>query len=141
MNTQIKVFPHQSLMVLTADGQLDIAASKATLKAVAESSSHSEHAEVLLDLRETNCSLSISDIYELATYMASPKTGLPTHEKIAVLVDGAIEFDHAKFLALCAVNRGISIRAFDEYDAADDWLKTTLPPDTANDANNDAKTI
>ena len=141
MNTQIKVFPHQSLMVLTADGQLDIAASKATLKAVAESSSHSEHAEVLLDLRETNCSLSISDIYELAEYMASPQTGLQTREKIAVLVDGGIEFDHAKFLALCAVNRGVSIRAFDEYGAAGNWLKTTLPTDTANDTNNEAKTI
>ena len=134
MNTQIKVFSHQSLIVLTADGQLDMAASKAALKIVAESSSHNEHAEVLLDLRDINCSLSITDMYELATHLASPKTGLPTHEKIAVLVDGAMEFDHAKFLALCGVNRGIAIRAFDDYDAAGEWLKTTLPPDAANDA-------
>ena len=45
-----------------------------------------------------------------------------------------MEFDDAKFLALCGVNRGITIHAFEDYDAADDWLKATLPPDAANDA-------
>ncbi len=76
MNTKIKVFPRQSHIVLTAEGQLDIHASKTDLEAVAESSSHNEHAEVLLDLREINCSLSISDIYDLVAYMAAPKTSL-----------------------------------------------------------------
>ena len=132
LNTQIKVFPHKSLIVLTAEGQLDMAASKAALTTVAESSSHDVHAEVLLDLRESICTLSINDIYELASYMASSKTRLPTHEKIAVLVDGKLEFDHAKFLALCAGNRGISIRAFDDFDIASEWLKTTLPPELAD---------
>ena len=132
LNTQIKIFPHQSLIVLTAEGKLDMAASKAALTTVAESSSHDVHAEVLFDLRESICTLSINDIYELASYMASSETRLPTHEKIAVLVDGKLEFDHAKFLALCAGNRGISIRAFDDFDIASEWLKTALPPELAD---------
>jgi len=32
------------------------------------------------------------------------------------------KFDHSRFFALCAENRGFSIRAFTSYEEAMEWL-------------------
>lgn len=131
MKTKIKAFPVKHLIVMTAEGNLDLVASKAALKAVAAAPGFDARSEVLLDLREIHCTMSVTDIYELAGHMAAPATALPTDRKIALLVDGTMEFDRAKFLELCTSNRGVAIHAFEDYDAADVWLNATLPPDPA----------
>ncbi|MEO8133285.1 MAG: hypothetical protein ABI831_04850 [Betaproteobacteria bacterium] len=51
-----------------------------------------------------------------------------------MLVSGVRDFDHATFLALCGSIRGMQIKAFDQYDLADEWLAAQLPPDQKLDA-------
>jgi hypothetical protein len=123
------VFHAQHLIVMDATGILDLAASIAALKKLAANPEFDTRAEILLDLRDVECRMSINDLYDLAVILAWPDPALPTQRKIAILVDGALEFDHARFLALCAVSRGVAIRAFDGYDAADGWLTAALPLD------------
>ncbi len=133
MKTQTKVFPLKHLIVMTADGKLDRVASKVALNALVAAPGFEASYEVLLDLRDINCSLSVTDIYELAAHMAYPDAALPTRQKIAVLIDshspGHLALHHAQFLELAAGNRGIKIHAFDDYDRADEWLNAELPTD------------
>ncbi|MBK8740825.1 MAG: hypothetical protein IPM02_15440 [Betaproteobacteria bacterium] len=114
---------------MDAAGVLDLHASVGALKRLAMDPGFDSRAEVLLDLRDIECRMSINNIYNLAEAMAWPDPALPTHRKIAILVDGKLEFDHAKFLAICAENRGLSVTAFDDYDKASEWLNADLPPD------------
>ena len=129
MKTENELFRAEHLIVMDASGVLDKAASIAALSKLAADPNFSSKCEVLMDLRDIKCTLTASDIYGLAVTMAWPNPALPTHRKIAVLVQGSADFDHASFLALCATNRGLSLAAFDDYDKAGEWLVATLPPD------------
>jgi hypothetical protein len=129
MNTQNKAFPLKHLMVMTAAGTLDLAASKAALQSLVADPGFDARSEIFLDLRDVECSMSVTDIYELAVYMASPHPALPTYKKIALLVAGHVAFDHARFLEMCAGNRGLKIGAFVDYANADEWLNADLPDD------------
>ena len=129
METTHQVFKAQHLIVMDASGVLDLHASVSALKRLAMDPGFDSRAEVLLDLRDIECRMSINHIYSLAEAMAWPDPALPTHRKIAILVDGRTEIDHAKFLAMCAENRGLTVAAFEDYDKASEWLNADLPPD------------
>lgn len=133
MNAKSKAYPLKNLIVMTAAGTLDLAASKAALKLLAANPDFSTRCEVLLDLRDTDCAMSTTDIFDLATYMAFPAPALDTYKKVALLVDsnsaGRLAFSHAQFLELCTVNRGLHLQAFESYAQADDWLTADLPID------------
>ena len=134
MEATHRAFPLSHLIILDASGRLDLAASRNALKDLASDPEFDAKTEVLLDLRDVDCDMSTVDIYDLATYMAWPNPVLPTQKKIAILVAGRTEFDHAKFLEMCVRNRGPRVAAFLDYDQADDWLNAELPedPKTAN---------
>lgn len=134
MKTRNKAYPLKHLMVMTATGTLDLAASKAALKSLTADPGFDSRSEVLLDLRDVECAMSVTDIYELAVHMASPDPALPTYKKIALLVAGHAAFDHAKFLEMCAGNRGLKLGAFADYAIADDWLNADLPDDPKESA-------
>ena len=129
MKTKNKAYPLKHLIVMTATGTLDLAASKAALQSLVADPSFDARSEVLLDLRDVECAMSVTDIYELAVYMASSNPALPTYKKIALLVADYAAFDHAKFLEMCAGNRGLKISAFLDYANVDKWLKADLPDD------------
>ncbi len=133
MHTENRAFPLKHLIVMTADGTLDLDASKLALKSLAADPGFDATCEVLLDLRDIHCLLSINDIYAIGAHMAYPNAALPTNKKIAILVDGHsasnLALNHAQFLTVCAENRGLSMNAFDNYDDADAWLNAKLPID------------
>ncbi len=133
MYTENKAFPLKHLIVMTADGTLDLAASKEALKSIVADPGFDSKCEVLLDLREIDCALTVNDIYHLAEHMAYPNPALPTVKKIAVLVDGPsatnLALNHAQFLEVCATNRGLNLHAFGAYSDADAWLNAKLPVD------------
>lgn len=130
MKTVRKAFPLDDLIILTSSGTIDLAASKAALKDLAADPEYAANYEILLDLRGSACNLSVSDVYEVATYLASPNPAISTSKKIAVLVAGHVAFDHAQFLQLCSTNRGMQVRAFEDYQKASEWLDVRLPDDS-----------
>jgi hypothetical protein len=129
MRTTRKAFPLKDLIVMTSSGMIDLAASKSALKRLAADPEFDRHYEILLDLRDSECEMSVTDVYELAKDLAWPDPALPTHKKIAVLVSGQRAFDHAKFLEVCSANRGVQVNAFEDYEKASEWLDTELPED------------
>src|SRR5258706_12821784 len=129
MKIRQNVFPPQDLIVVDAAGPLDLPGSKVALRKLAADPRFDPDMEVLIDLRDVACVMSTLDIYELARDLTSSDPALPTRRKIAVLVSGRSEFDHALFLQMCTANGGIRLSAFDDYDAADRWLNAELPED------------
>lgn len=129
MRTTRKAFPLKDLIVVTSSGTIDLAASKSALKSLAADPEFDRHYEILLDLRNSQCELSVTDVYEIASCLAWPDPALPTRKKIAVLVSGQRAFDHAKFLEVCSLNRGVRVGAFEDYEKASEWLDTELPED------------
>lgn len=133
MQATIKGYPLRHLMVVTANGTIDLENSKAAMKRLAADPDFDWSSEVLLDCRGIECELSTFDVFVLAISMAFPHPALPTYQRVALLVDkqspGHFAFDHARFLQLCAENRGVNIRAFENYQSADAWLMAELPED------------
>lgn len=129
MKTTRKAFPLKDLIVITSSGTIDLAASKSALESLAADAKFDSQYEVLLDLRDSECEMSVIDVHEIATYLAWPDPALPTRKKIAVLVSGRQAFDHAKFLEMCSKNRGVRVGAFEDYDKASAWLDADLPED------------
>ena len=129
MRIKDKAYPWKDLIVMTASETVDLAASKAALKSLADDPEFLPGYEVLLDWRDIDCMMSATDVFEIAAYLANPNTELPTRKKIAILVSGRYAFDHAKFLEVCATNRGVRLAAFEDYDKANAWLEATLPED------------
>jgi hypothetical protein len=124
-----KAFPLKDLLVMTSTGTIDLAASRAALRILAADPEYKSNYELLLDLRDVECTLSLSDVFEIATYMTQLDPALPPRRKIALLVSGRIAFDHAQFLELCSRNRGRQIGAFEDYKKAGEWLDVDLPAD------------
>ncbi|MGP1677700.1 MAG: hypothetical protein ACTS8S_11905 [Giesbergeria sp.] len=129
MRTTRKAFPLKDLIIMTSSGSIDLVASKAALKSLIADAEFEANDEILLDLRDSECELSITDVFEIATYLARPDPALPMRKKIAVLVTGQRAFDHAKFLQMCCANRGLQLKAFEDYEKAGEWLDVDLPED------------
>jgi hypothetical protein len=127
MRNRHRVIRGKSIIVASAEGSLDLAASKSAIREITADPEYSEYYEVLLDLRNVDCKLSITDIYEIVTWMAFPEPALPTRKKIAVLMQAGESFDHAGFLDHCANNRGLLIHSFTEEKAAIAWLDADVP--------------
>jgi len=104
----------------TATGELDLEESKRALKVLLEDPGFSHQCDILVDLREAACELSVADIFEIVQLLV--KHRLSFLGKIAILVSGEPEFDKAKFMELCSENRGIQAHAFDEVSEAEKWL-------------------
>lgn len=129
MRTPRRMFPLKDLIVMTSSGMIDLAASKAALRNLAADPNFDSQCEVLLDVRDSDCELSVADVYEIAAFLAWPDPALPMHKKLAVLVSAHQAFDHAQFFEVCSTNRGVQVRAFEDYDMADAWLDAELPED------------
>jgi hypothetical protein len=82
---------------------------------------------VLLDTRKAHSSLSVTNLYYLASEIYKAGRNLP--RKTAVLCPQE-RFDNAAFFALCAQNRGCNVCAFTDFEEAMEWLSSSelVPP-------------
>ena len=141
MKTLIKKFEFKHLLVLTTLGTIDLPASKAALKSLVTAPGFDVCSTVLLDFRDVECDLSASTLHELARHMAWHIPILSDDHRIAVLVErhrpGNLPFNHAQFLELCEYSKGFSIRAYEDYGNASDWLHAV----PRNDPDDIAQTL
>lgn len=122
MTVRHKVYHGSELIVLNAWGTVDLTASKAAIRKIADDPEFQDHYEILMDLQEVDADLSVPEVFELASFVAMPHNELPTRRKIAVVVSGEHEFDLAEFMALCAAHRHAKMRAFRDMSEAVQWL-------------------
>ena len=75
--------------------------------------------EVLVDTRRVKGRLSATDLWTLAEEMVRFRSNFARRTAILCPLE---RFDHSRFFALCAENRGFNIRAFTSYEEAMEWL-------------------
>jgi hypothetical protein len=127
MRTRNKAYPANGLITITAAGKVDLVSTRMALEKLAGHPDFKPGYQLLFDWRKIKCALSLTDVYEISKFLADPDTALPTRDRVAVLVSGDCALDRAKFLELCAANRGVTLVAFDDCRKLNEWLDAGFP--------------
>ncbi|HMQ78228.1 MAG TPA: hypothetical protein PKE39_05500 [Ignavibacteria bacterium] len=120
MKAEIKFVKTKDFIKTTASGQLSLDQSKKVLKEIAKLNTPDDIHDILVDIRDTISGLSLSDIYELVTEVGNHRQAF--RKKIAILLGSQHDIDKARFLEMCASNRGYNVNAFDDFEEAVNWL-------------------
>ena len=76
--------------------------------------------DLLIDVRDTTSVLSLSDIYELVAEIGKKRDAF--RKKIAIIIGSQHDIDKARFLEMCASNRGFTVNVFDDFEESVNWL-------------------
>jgi hypothetical protein len=120
MATKIKIIAAKDFLEVTPDGIINITTSRQLLVDIAKAEHQPVDYELLVDFRETQSHLSISDMYQLAAELC--EHGDTFRRKVALLVFPGVNFDQASFFETCSHNRGFSVNAFTDYEKAMRWV-------------------
>ncbi len=129
MALDIKLQHDEACLTVTLKGSIGLTESRDVLRQVVTGMEPEEASPILLDVRAVECKLSYPDIMALVTNLGSDRVGLL--RKIAVLYHEERQGEAARFLELCAGNRGYPIRAFTACDEAVQWLGSTAATDAS----------
>ncbi len=116
-----KIIDGREVVKATATGEFDFEATKEALKRMLEEPEASQYEDILFDFRKAECELTIAEIFEVVQFMVELQWS--PLRRIALVVLEGIEFDRAKFMELCAANRGLQIQAFVDPSEAKAWLR------------------
>jgi hypothetical protein len=120
MATKIKIITASDFVEVTPDGIMNITTTRQLLVDIAKAEPPPADYELLVDFRNTQSNLSITDVYQLAAELF--KHGDTFRRKVALLVLPGVNFDRASFFETCSHNLGFSINAFTDYENAIRWL-------------------
>ena len=123
MATKIKIITAGDFLEVTPDGMINITTSRQLLVDIARSEHLPVDYELLIDCRDTQSDLSVTDMYQLAAELY--QYGDTFRRKVALLVAPGVNFDRASFFETCSYNRGFSVHAFTDYEKAIRWVLST----------------
>jgi hypothetical protein len=119
MPVNIKVINTRDFIKSTATGVLDLAASKHALLEIISQIERPGEYELLIDTREAQAVLSVIDVFELGEALANEPS--LRRSRIGILAPMS-DADQAAFFETVAVNRGVNIKAFTDFERAITWL-------------------
>lgn len=108
-----------SLPMLTCFGELNYKTSTELLIRANDPLLSAEAGRLLIDLRNAEKNLPLTDIYRLVKHEEFNKL---REQRIALLVEPAFLVPYARVLGLLAKNRGIIIQSFLADTQAEEWL-------------------
>jgi hypothetical protein len=120
MKAEIKFVKTKDFIKTTAAGQLNLEESKKVLSELALLNSPDNLHDLLIDIRETVSVLTLSDIYELVAEVGKYRQSF--RNNIAILIGSQHDIDKARFLEMCASNRGFSVNVFTDFEESVNWL-------------------
>ena len=123
MPAKILIIHAQDFLKATPEGKLDLAESKKILLELASIVVPQDDYQLIIDTRKAHSVMSPTDMLLLVQEISA--FGEKFRKKTAVICPRE-RFDHARFLELCASNRGYEIHAFTVYEDAIDWLCCSL---------------
>lgn len=93
--------------------------SEKLLLEIAAMSKQMHDFQIIVDVRHSSSELGAGDLWHLAAKLAEHPATFTRKTAILCPVE---RLDNAAFLALCAQNRGLRLRAFASYEDAMEWL-------------------
>ncbi len=124
MKTTYKLISAKDFIKTHPTGEPDLEQSKKILIELAAIAEPPADYEILLDCRDSYGHLSFLDMYELVAEFGRHR--LAFRNKIAFLSRPDEQFDRARFLELCARNRGFQVGAFTDFQETIEWLQTAV---------------
>ncbi len=124
MKTSYKLISAKDFIKTHPTGEPDLKQSKKILVELAAIAKPPADYEILLDVRDSYGTLTLFDMYELVAVLGRHRSSF--RNKIAFLTRPDHQFDKAKFLELCARNRGFQVGAFTDFEETIEWLETTV---------------
>ena len=124
MKTTYKLISAKDFIKAHPTGEPDLEQSKKILIELAAIAKPPADYEILLDVRESYGHLSLFDMYELVAELGRHRSAF--RNKIAFLSRPDGQFDKARFLELCARNRGFQVGAFTDFQETIEWLETAV---------------
>lgn len=119
---EARLISTEDLIVVSADGRLNLAASEAALEALLTRLESEPGRAVVLDLRGADCELTLGEVYGLVSYLANNSSKKTLYRRVAVLITSGAHQGKAGFFALCAENRGVEAKAFSAVEDVSQWL-------------------
>lgn len=124
MKATYKIFSAKDFIKASPTGKPDLDQAKKMLVELVTIAQPPADYEILLDVRETYGHLTYCEIFELVTELGKHRSAF--HNKIAVLSRNGHQFDKARFLELCAKNRGFQVGAFADFEQTIEWLENSV---------------
>ena len=124
MKTSYKLISAKDFIKAHPTGEPDLEQSKKILIELASIAEPPADYEILLDVRESYGNLTLFDMYELVEELGRHRSSF--RNKIAFLSRSDHQFDKARFLELCARNRGFQVGAFTDFQETVEWLQTAV---------------
>ena len=119
MPTDIRIIHSNDFIKATPEGHLDFEETKRLLREIASASAALGDHEIIIDTRNAQSEMSITDLWNLAAEL--DKLFSDSSRKTAILCPFD-RFDNAGVFALFAQNRGFRVRAFISFEDAINWL-------------------
>ena len=110
----------EELANVIAEGLIDISSSVEALFEVTSDPEFSSHYRVLVDMRKMNFSPRLGDALEIASVLRKARSLLQGRLAV-VTTSGPSRL--AVMVASIAAGSGITIRSFEDYDAAHRWVR------------------
>ncbi len=120
MEVRVKVIRAQEFLVLTVDGMVDLASSKAMLAALVTHAANLKGYQILIDFRRGTAEMSIQDIWDVAAELG--RSGEWSQWKIAILVAPDADVEKTEFFEVCAKSWLVMAKVFREFEDAIVWL-------------------
>ncbi len=119
MPANVKVIQAREFVRARPDGEANLESAEQLLMDIARAGRGLEDFEVLVDTREVSGRLSANDLWALTEKLVRLRESFARRTAILCPLE---RFDHARFFALCAENKGFNIQAFTSYEDAMEWL-------------------
>lgn len=120
MATKFRIKTAKEFLEVTVNGLINITTGRELFVEIAKAGHPRDDHELLIDFRDTQSRLSIIDVYQLAAELCLH--GTTFCRKVALVVLPGLNFDHAGFFETCSHNRGFSVNAYTDYEAALRWI-------------------
>lgn len=119
MLLQMKLIPGKDILRLQESGNLDFNHAQKMIKEICSLENLPKEYVILLDARNAHARLSSTEIWYIAAELDKHRRAFQRWNAILVSPD---EFDAAEFFETCALNRGLMVRAFTDFERAINWL-------------------
>ena len=120
MRAKIRLVKTKDFLRTNAEGVLNLEESRQVLSQLSVLNTPDNLHDLLIDIRNAVSSLSLSDIYEIVHELSVKRESF--RRQIAVLLGPKNDIDKARFMEMCANNRGFNVSIFDSFEDAIMWL-------------------
>lgn len=126
--TKITIIPSSEFLTCSTRGEYDLERTRTHFLKLLRAAADAGAENILLDAREAITRMRAFEVFSLIEVfdeLTPPFTG-----RLAILNQPKDAFNRAEFFSLCARHRGFEVDAFQDYQAAVEWLYPPQPLDT-----------